>query len=144
MPLIKRDVHVLGEERVPVLLDGRLDVTKYLTREVVSAHNPVYVTTGTLAEPTDIKSQYGAATYGARLVISERAKAMCDDLFEQFVAGDGPFQRSIIFCASDREATRSRSTSTTSSSCGVSRRPKTTRSSAPAVRTRRLRTLSRS
>jgi len=100
----KRDVHVLGEERLQVILDGRLDVTKYLTREVVSAHNPVYVTTGALAEPTDIKNQYGAASYGARLVISERAKAMCDDLFEQFVAGDGPFQRSIIFCASDREA----------------------------------------
>ncbi len=102
--VVKRDVHVVGEEQVAVVLDGRTDVAKYITRAVVSAHNPVYVTTGTLAEDVDIKSQYGAAAYGARLVISERAKAMCDDLFEQLVASDGPFQRTIIFCASDREA----------------------------------------
>ena len=102
--IIKREVHVEGEETVNVVLDGQTDVAKYLTRAVVAAHNPVYVTTGTAAEDGDIKNQYGASAYGARLVISERAKALCDDFFAQLVAGDGPFQRTIIFCASDREA----------------------------------------
>ncbi len=50
--------------------------------------------------------KYEAASFEGRLLLPDRVKAMCKDLFDLLVASGRPEQKSIIFCATDDHADR--------------------------------------
>ena len=49
--------------------------------------------TGQQVAAAELREHYGAASLEDRLLIPERVKAMCKDLFEQLVATGGPGSR---------------------------------------------------
>ena len=65
-------------------------VTDALTGEVL-----------TVAEP---RARYEATDFEERLLLPDRVREMCRDLFEHLVVAGGPEQKTIVFCARDRHA----------------------------------------
>lgn len=64
--------------------------------------NPI---TGEPLSVVDVPEQhYDASTFEARLMMPDRVRAMCKDLFDLLVANGGPEQKSIIFCTRDSHA----------------------------------------
>lgn len=49
-------------------------------------------------------AHYDARDFEAEIVIPERTRAMCRDLFAHLLATGGPEQKSIVFCVRDRHA----------------------------------------
>lgn len=93
--IVRREVRVEGETRVEVTLDDRVEVAKFMLAEVVLNHNPVDANTHRPLMAVELRPMYGDTSYGRRLIISERANALCDDFFQQLVDTDGPFQKTI-------------------------------------------------
>jgi len=63
--------------------------------------------TGQPVALADVRDRYDATAYEARLMLPERVKAMCADLFQHLVDTGGPLgpeQKTIIFCARDTHA----------------------------------------
>jgi type I restriction enzyme R subunit len=55
--------------------------------------------------PIDEQERYGATDFEKRLLLPDRVRAMCSDLFEGLVASaGGPEQKTIVFCARDQHA----------------------------------------
>jgi type I restriction enzyme R subunit len=52
----------------------------------------------------ETRSRYEASGFEARLMIPERVKEMCANLFDYLVSTGHPEQKTIIFCARDRHA----------------------------------------
>lgn len=90
-----------------------LDARGISAAEIIQ-HDPIDANTGRLLTPQEIAGRYEAANFEKQVVLPDRIKAMCRDLFEHMVAnlihrgidGNplGPRQKTIIFCASDRHA----------------------------------------
>ena len=55
----------------------------------------------TVAEP---RARYEATDFEERLLLPDRVREMCRDLFEHLVVAGGPEQKTIVFCARDRHA----------------------------------------
>lgn len=79
---------------------------KTFTREDVLAMQPVDARTGAPLSPEQIKDQYAASTFDDELMLPERIRAMCGDLFERLCRHGGPEQKVIIFCTRDAHADR--------------------------------------
>jgi len=85
-----------------------------LTLPEIVAKNPTDATTGQPLTPQQIADRYDANTFEKSIVLPDRVKAMCRDLFEQMLANVihrgvdgsplGVRQKTIIFCATDRHA----------------------------------------
>lgn len=60
--------------------------------------------TGQPMTPAEAKDAYEAPRFEAQLVLPERVREMCKDLFEQFLKTGGPLQKTVIFCARDSHA----------------------------------------
>jgi type I restriction enzyme, R subunit len=85
-----------------------------LTAAEVIQRNPTDANTGQLLTARQIADRYDAANFEKQLILPDRVKAMCRDLFEQMLTNVihrgpdgtplGPFQKTIIFCAGDRHA----------------------------------------
>ncbi len=52
----------------------------------------------------DVKDAYVRTDFEKELILPERRKAMCSDLFDQFEKTGGPKQKTIIFCVNDKHA----------------------------------------
>ncbi len=77
------------------------------TREEVLAANPIEARTGRSIGPDDLKKdQYSAHHFDDDLLLPDRIKAMCDDLFKQLCDNGGPEQKVIVFCARELHANR--------------------------------------
>ena len=76
------------------------------TREDVLAMQPVDSRTGAPLTPEQIKDQYAASSFDDELMLPERIRAMCGDLFERLCRHGGPEQKVIIFCTRDAHADR--------------------------------------
>jgi len=103
--IVRRDVKVEGEETVEVTLADGVKIVKerYMPGQVVKESGPRDANTGMPASAEEVADAYSARVYGQRLMIPARTKAMAEDLFQQLCENGGPLQRTIIFCASDRE-----------------------------------------
>ena len=60
--------------------------------------------TGEAAHPDDIRKKYRATSFEAQLLLPERVRAMCQDLFKNLSLTGGPHQKTIIFCARETHA----------------------------------------
>ncbi|MEW6381355.1 MAG: DEAD/DEAH box helicase family protein [bacterium] len=75
-----------------------------LTIDDVMARNPKDAITGRLMVREELAAFYAKTDYELRIVLPDRVLAMCQDLFNYFLAGEGPEQKTIIFCARDYHA----------------------------------------
>lgn len=79
---------------------------KTFTREDVLAMQPVDARTGAPLTPEQIKDQYAASSFDDELMLPERIRAMCGDLFTRLCDHGGPEQKVIVFCTRDAHADR--------------------------------------
>lgn len=94
--IVRRDIFLDDKpqsERV-----GGVDRTDLAGRRLVDA------VTGEPADVSWTRPHYDATSFEARLLLPERVAEMSRDLFDQLVAGGGPEQKTIVFCARDRHA----------------------------------------
>ena len=70
------------------------------------AHNPTDARTGQPIPLDQLKGLYEKTDFEDRLLLPDRVKAMCADLFAQLGASGGPEQKTIIFCVRDTHADR--------------------------------------
>jgi type I restriction enzyme R subunit len=85
-----------------------------ITAAEIIQRNPTDANTGQPLSPQQIADRYEGTNFERTVVLPDRVKLMCHDLFEQMLANVihrapdgtplGPRQKSIIFCASDRHA----------------------------------------
>ena len=60
--------------------------------------------TGAAVKVTDASERYEASAFETALMLPDRVKEMCKDIFERLLETGGPLQKTIIFCARDRHA----------------------------------------
>lgn len=75
-----------------------------VTLEDVRARNPVDANTGQPISDEQLEQLYEKTDFESRLLLPDRVKAMCADLFDQLLETGGPEQKTIIFCVRDRHA----------------------------------------
>lgn len=83
-----------------------LDATGLTLGDIIS-RNPRDANTGRPLTAAEIAASYEKTDYETKLLLPDRVKAMCWDLFQHLLASDaerGPLQKTIIFCARDRHA----------------------------------------
>lgn len=76
-----------------------------ITREDIERRTATDPFTGQRVEPNEIEERYTAAQYEERLMLPDRVRAMCADLFQHLLDTGGPHQKTIIFCVRDSHAT---------------------------------------
>jgi len=80
---------------------------KTFTSEQVLAAGAVDARTGRPITAEDLtKDEYSAPSFDDKLMLPERVKAMCGDLFEQLCKNGGPEQKVIVFCNREIHADR--------------------------------------
>jgi len=77
---------------------------KEITRADIQRKSAVDPYTGKTVDPNDIEDKYTAHDYEVKLMLDDRVKAMCEDIFDNFLKTGGPHQKTIIFCARDSHA----------------------------------------
>lgn len=77
---------------------------KEITREDIENRSAIDPFTGKTVKPEDIEEKYNARDYEVKLMLDDRVKAMCEDLFLHLLEAGGPHQKTIIFCARDTHA----------------------------------------
>ncbi len=60
--------------------------------------------TGEAVAAKEIHEKYRAASFEARLLLPDRVKAKCHDLFDNMLKTGGPHQKTIIFCVRETHA----------------------------------------
>jgi type I restriction enzyme, R subunit len=90
-----------------------LDARGITLAEVIQ-RNPTDANTGQPLTARQIADRYDANNFEKLVILPDRVRAMCRDLFEQMIANVihrgadgtplGPLQKTIIFCAGDRHA----------------------------------------
>lgn len=76
-----------------------------ITRADIEQRTATDPFTGQQVDPTQLQEQYTAQQYEEKLMLPDRVKAMCEDLFEHMLNTGGPLQKTIIFCVRDTHAT---------------------------------------
>jgi len=76
-----------------------------ITRADIEKRTATDPFTGLNVEPGKLQDQYTARQYEEKLMLPDRVKAMCEDLFEHLLDTGGPLQKTIIFCVRDTHAT---------------------------------------
>ncbi|MBI3912844.1 MAG: DEAD/DEAH box helicase family protein [Chloroflexi bacterium] len=75
-----------------------------VTRTEILKRGATDAITGENVDPKDVRKKYKATSFEARLMLPERVRAMCKDLFNHLLATGGPHQKTIIFCARETHA----------------------------------------
>lgn len=78
-----------------------------LTRDQILVHGPKDANTGRAIGIDEVEATYDKEEFDAALLLPDRVKAMCLDLFTRMVKSDpqlGPHQKTIVFCTRDRHA----------------------------------------
>ncbi len=96
--LVRRDIFL--ERKTDKELETGLEKND-LQDNVITDHK-----TGEQVSADDLRDKYHASSFENFLMLPDRVKTMCQDLFGQLVAnGDGnPLQKSIVFCVRDTHA----------------------------------------
>ena len=100
-----------------------------LTAAEIVRHNPRDALTGLPATAAQIARKYERTHFEGPLLLPDRVKAMCMDLFRHLLAADperGPLQKTIIFCARDShaDAVATEMNNLYASWCAVQKRPR--------------------
>ncbi len=74
--------------------------------ELLDADEVVDAETGGAVSVAEMPEKYGAGALEERLLLPDRVRRMCADLFAYLEASGGPEQKTLIFCASDVHADR--------------------------------------
>jgi len=75
-----------------------------LTRDEVGALRPVDPITGELLSPDALRERYEKTAYEDEILLPDRVRAMCADLFAYLLETGTPEQKTIIFCVRDAHA----------------------------------------
>ena len=73
-------------------------------RQQIMEHNPLDARTGKPLDESQVKEMYEKYGYELYLMLPDRVKAMCADLFQALLDSGSPEQKTIIFCARDAHA----------------------------------------
>jgi type I restriction enzyme R subunit len=76
-----------------------------ITRADIEQRTATDPYTGQQVDPEILQDQYTAHQYEEKLMLPDRVKAMCEDLFEHLLDTGGLLQKTIIFCVRDTHAT---------------------------------------
>lgn len=76
-----------------------------ITREDIEQRTATDPFTGRQVDPDAIEERYTATEYEEKLMLPDRVRAMCADLFQHLLDTGGPHQKTIIFCVRDSHAT---------------------------------------
>jgi type I restriction enzyme R subunit len=76
-----------------------------ITRADIEKRTATDPFTGQRVEPDQLQDAYTAKQYEEKLMLPDRVKSMCEDLFEHLLGTGGPLQKTIIFCVRDTHAT---------------------------------------
>lgn len=76
-----------------------------ITREDIESRTATDPFTGRQVMPEEIEERYTATQYEEKLMLPDRVRAMCADLFQHLLDTGGPHQKTIIFCVRDTHAT---------------------------------------
>ncbi|MEW5719946.1 MAG: DEAD/DEAH box helicase family protein, partial [Chloroflexota bacterium] len=77
---------------------------KPIKRKEVLARTARDAITGETVSAEDVREKYRAASFEAALLLPDRVKAMCRDLFDNLLLTGDPHQKTIIFCARETHA----------------------------------------
>ena len=87
------------------ILRGRVNLDETgLTAEQIVPLAPVDATTGQRVTRDEVERYYTKHEYEDNLLLPDRVRAMCKDLFQYLLETGGPEQKTIIFCVRDRHA----------------------------------------
>jgi type I restriction enzyme R subunit len=75
-----------------------------ITREEIVKKSATDAFTGKQVNPGDIDDKYSAHKYEIKLLLDDRMDSMTQDLFQLLLDTGTPYQKTIIFCASDNHA----------------------------------------
>ena len=75
-----------------------------ITEEEIMARDPRDPETGRLLSPDEVRASYDKYDYERLLMLPDRVRGMCKDLFDALLASGSPEQKTIIFCARDSHA----------------------------------------
>ena len=117
-PVYEYDIAQAMEDGYLAACDIKLALVDLDARGLSAAEiirrNPTDADTGRPLTPQEVASRYEANNFEKKVILPDRVKAMCRDLFEQMLANVihrgvdgrplGPRQKTIIFCATDRHA----------------------------------------
>jgi len=76
-----------------------------ITRADIEKRTATDPYTGQRVDPNQLQDTYTAKQYEEKLMLPDRVKAMCEDLFEHLLNTGGPLQKTIVFCVRDTHAT---------------------------------------
>lgn len=76
-----------------------------ITREDIEQRTVTDPFTGQRVDPAEIEERYTAVQYEEKLMLPDRVRAMCADLFQHLLDTGGPHQKTIIFCVRDSHTT---------------------------------------
>jgi type I restriction enzyme R subunit len=76
-----------------------------ITREDIEQRTATDPFTGQEVDPEMLEDRYTATDYEEKLMLPDRVRAMCVDLFQHLLDTGGPHQKTIIFCVRDSHAT---------------------------------------
>ncbi|GAB4539057.1 MAG: DEAD/DEAH box helicase family protein [Anaerolineae bacterium] len=76
-----------------------------ITREDIEQRTATDPFTGQEVDPEALEERYTATDYEEKLMLPDRVRAMCADLFQHLLDTGGPHQKTIIFCVRDSHAT---------------------------------------
>ena len=84
---------------------GRVNLDESgITVDDVMSHKPVDAITGLPMTRERVAEYYVKTQYEDRILLPDRVRVMCGDLFAYLLETGGPEQKTIIFCARDRHA----------------------------------------
>lgn len=76
----------------------------WISKEELLSKGATDSKTGKKLTENDLKDMYTKESFDKRLILPDRRKAMCKDLFEQFEKTGTVKQKTIIFCSNDKHA----------------------------------------
>ena len=79
---------------------------KNVTRSELGQGQLMNAVTGETVDLEDVREEYGAPTLERRLIMPDRVRSMCEDLFGLLVNDGDPSQKTIIFCVNIDHANR--------------------------------------
>jgi type I restriction enzyme R subunit len=94
--IVRRDIFL--EAKLRPERETGLDLDDLAGKRVTDA------ITGELLTVAETRARYEAKDFEERLLLPERVRAMCADLFRHLLTTGGPEQKTIVFCARDRHA----------------------------------------
>ena len=92
--------------RSDVFTAGQLEREEGVDRDSLAGGEARDARTGFKVGVEEMPDHWGAGSIEGRLLLPDRVREMCADLFQRLLASGGPEQKTLIFCASDEHADR--------------------------------------